>query len=106
MKMRLVFILFVVAIAVADAFEGLGRLGMVGRSRRQHLCRPPLSVLRLLRLRIPALPLTAITAIARMAITATAAMAGMAPATAIGDAASTADGTELASALAVVGPVS
>ena len=30
MKMRLVFILFVVAIAVADAFEGLGRLGMVG----------------------------------------------------------------------------
>jgi hypothetical protein len=57
MKMRLVFILFVVAIAVADAFEGLGRLGMVGRSRRQHLCRPPLSVLRLLRLRIPALPL-------------------------------------------------
>ena len=51
-------------------------------------------------------PITAITAIARMAITATAAMAGMAPATAIGDAAPTADGTELASALAVVGPVS
>ncbi len=50
MKMRLVFILFVVAIAVADAFEGLGRLGMVGRSRRQHLCRPALSILRLLRL--------------------------------------------------------
>ena len=56
MKMRLVFILFVVAIAVADAFEGLGRLGMVGRSRRQPLCRPALSILRL-RLRIPALPL-------------------------------------------------
>ncbi len=73
---------------------------MVGRSRRQHLSRPPLSVLRLLRLRIPAL--LGYYGYRPYGYYGYRRYGWYGPRYRYWDAAPTASGTELASALAVV----